>query len=145
MHKRSRLGIREAFAQYKGELPSSVYRQIIKFYYKKVIDAIIFDNLNYHINNIGDILIIKKKPKLNVKDGKLMHGLPVDWKATKSHGKVIYHTNNNRYGYIFRIKFKKLGFKNSSIYKFKPERWNFKRYLANILKNEDIKIDAPLM
>ena len=145
MFNRQRLGLREAFKNYKGELPSSVYRKVIQTYYKKVIDAIIFDNLEYKFHRLGHIYLAKVKPKIEMWESGIKPTLPIDWKATKSHGKIIYHMNENKYGYVFRIKFNKMRFKNAMIYRFIPERWNFKRYLSSILQDPDIKIDAPLL
>lgn len=141
-------GLREAYKLYQevgGTLTSSEYRSIVKTYYSRSIDHIIYDNLELKLNHTGNIYIGKVKPKLTTWEAGIKPTLPIDWVNTKKHGKIIFHTNAKRFGYVFRIKWNKGGTKNISLFRFKPERWNFKRYLSNILQNEDIKIDAPLL
>lgn len=142
---RHKEGLTEAYDSYEGGLTKAEYRTILQNYYPKVIDRIIFDNLDYRISGIGRIYIGKFKPKVKLWEAGIKPTLPINWVETKKHGKIIFHMNENRYGYLFRIKLKKLRFKNNTIFKFQPERWNFKRYLSKILNDEDIKIDAPLI
>jgi len=142
-------GLREAFALYKGlngTVSSILYRKVIKEYYAKIIESIILNNLEYKFNRMGSILLTKVKPRLTTwDDGSIKPTLPIDWVNTKKYGKLIYHRNNNRYGYTFRIKWVKGKTDNVSIFKFYPERYNFKRRLAKYLLDEDIKIDAPIV
>ena len=138
-------GIREAFAQYEGVLPSSVHRQILQTYYAKIVDRIIFDNLQYMVPGVGKVLMVKVKPKLKVIDGVVQVTLPIDWPATRKHGKIIYHPNVMYDGYVFRIKLDKVISKSSKVAKFYPSTWTFKRYLAKQLKNEEIKLDAVIL
>lgn len=143
---RHKQGLREGFSTYAGALPSSVYRKVIQAYYKLVIDNILIHNKPYRFPYLGDIELTKVKPTLRTwEDGTIKPTLPVDWKATKEHGKIIYHMNHEQFGYVFKIRFKKLKFRNNAIFKFKPERYNFKRYLNQLITSEDVKIDAPLL
>ena len=141
-------GLREMYDLYKGsdaDVEYPLYRKILKTYYSKVIDAIIFDNLEYKFQYVGNIYITKVKPKIKLNDdGSIKPTLPIDWVNTKRFKKLIYHRNDNRYGYVFRIKWDKAGAKGSSLFKFYPERYNFKRYLSSLLLDEDVKIDAPV-
>ena len=145
---RHKEGLREAVALYTeigGKLEASTYRNILQSYYAKAIDAIILDNVNYKLNYLGYIYIGKVKPKLQMWDKGIKPTMPVDWPSTKKYGKIIYHTNTKRFGYVFRIKWSKSKFKDASMFKFKPSVWTFKRHMSKLLQDENIKIDAPLL
>lgn len=62
--------------------------------------------------------------------------LPVDFKATKEYGKVIYFTNDHSNECIYRFKWVKklVRNKNKKFYSFIPSRTN-KRRLAHILNS----------
>lgn len=61
--------------------------------------------------------------------------LKIDWAATKKEGKRIFHTNEHRGGYYYKIIWRKGNVKNVTTYSFIPERYTLSRKLAHILKN----------
>jgi len=71
-------GLNEAFALYKGSIEKPLYREILKSYYSKVIEAIILNNLNYKLGDVGSIYIGKVKPKLQTWEGGLKPTLPIN-------------------------------------------------------------------
>jgi hypothetical protein len=81
--------------------------------------------------NLGEMRISKRKLNISKKI------LKVDWAITKKIGKRVYHLNEHRNGYRYRIQWSKAKSKilNKSAYHFKPCR-TFNRELAYILKNK---------
>lgn len=62
----------------------------------------------------------------------------VDYKQTKEHGQVVYHTNFHSFGYSFRLQWltaKISDIKHVNIYKFVPER-DFSRKKARKIIDE---------
>ncbi|MCK5788229.1 MAG: hypothetical protein KAH32_04495 [Chlamydiia bacterium] len=145
MVNRIKCGLNDSYSLYKGSIEKPLYRKIIQLYYSKVIDRIILDNLNYKFGRVGSIYIGKVKPKLQLWDEGVKPSLPIDWVNTKKYGKIIFHMNKSRYGYLFRIRWERSNIKHGSTFQFIGERYNFKRRLSGLLQDEDIKIDAPLI
>lgn len=79
------------------------------------------------------ILRIEKKKMKNFQKGRLH----VDFAHFKKTGKVIYHLNENRDGYYYRIKWYKGHVSGLQAYKFFPTR-PFKRGIAQRLKDNNI-------
>jgi len=129
-----------------GTYSKKEFRKIMKHYYKKVIDRILIDAHWYKLGQVCHIHTVKKKSEVRLDDNgnvKVYHA--VDFKASKELGKLVYHENKHVDGYIFRIKCKFDNIKGMSLFKFRPERYDFKRYYARLIFNPDIKIDAPLL
>lgn len=124
------------------KLSQKQYSDTIALLHKKIIDAIIFDNYEYRIKHIGSVLIIKDKQDVLVVDGKVKPKYSVDQNKTRELGRKVYHENKNTNGYIFKIKFHKQYNSRARRFFFKPTRYKFKRYLASLLKDTNININA---
>ena len=122
------------------------FNDVIKLYYQKTKDAIIFDNYEYKIPYVGSILLVKVKPEIKVVDGKVV-GLSIDYQATRKYGKKTYHENEHTDGFIFKIIWSKMNLTNITAYRFVPANHSFRRYLSRILKNKSKygAVDAPLI
>ena len=141
-------GMKQFYKSYttdEGTLTNAQYRNVVKTYYAKVIDRIILDGLSYTFGRVGSIYISKTKKGVRLdENGKLKIEHPIDWPATKKFGKVMYNENKLTDGYVFKIKMKRGGTNRITLYEFKPERWSFKRYLAKMINDPEVKVDAPI-
>jgi len=123
-------------------ISSREYSSVIELLHKKIIDAIIFDSYEYKIKSIGKIFLAKKKQVAEVVDDKLRLSFSIDRAASKTYGKKIRYENAHTNGYVFMIKFNKHFSSQGKRLYFKPNRYKFKRYLASLLKDPNININA---
>ena len=123
------------------------YNKIITEYNKALTKLIINDGLSYTIPYLLlEIIIMKDRRKIRLKDGKVYNPNPIDFKATKELWEKdkeakdkklkVRHNNYNTSGYVFRIYCKKFKskIKGRSYFRFKPNRV-FQRNLAKRIKD----------
>lgn len=126
----------------------SLYSKVLKDFNKLLVEHIIEDPEGIKLPlNLGHIRVRKSKVDLT-------KSLIPDWKATnelwdrnekaKADKKLVYHLNEHREGYKYKILWDKsrAKVKNKTFYFFIPTR-NFKRTLAKTLKT-NLKIDYYL-
>lgn len=139
------LNYRKTHLTRKNRLNHIQFSKAISLFNKKLIDRIIFDSYDFKLNGLGTLSLKKNKVKKFV-DGAINKKMAVDWKKSREYNKIIYHLNEHTdgYKYLFEFKPSKI-FKNINYFEFKIARRN-SRYLAKILKNEDVygKVNAYL-
>lgn len=116
----------------ENALPYTTFRKLNDEKSKLVVEKVLLETETYKIPcNLGEVRISKRK--LNVTN----RILKVDWATTKKIGKKVYHLNEHRNGYRYKILWSKTKSKieNKTVYHFKPCR-KFTRQLAYILKNK---------
>jgi len=128
--------VRTIYDKYKKEIPEEEqvtqkdFLNIMYGFNKAVIHKVLEEAEEVKLPcNMGTVSI--KKSKLDVKFNKLK----IDWATTNKIGKIVYHLNEHRNGYKYRIYWKKGKVLNSKYYAFIPTR-TFKRSLAYILNNK---------
>ena len=110
---------------------------------------IINEGMDYSIPHLMfEITIRKNKRKPRIVDGKLIHNIPIDWKATNELWKenpeakkkklLVRYNNSHTSGYVYMIYMKKFKakVKKKVFYKFLPNR-TFKRNLSKRIKDFD--------
>lgn len=118
-------------------LPYGLWGKIVKDYIKEIVKAVIEDSSIMKLpHGLGDLMVEKRKMKI----GNLSkyNRLKVDYKKFRETGKIVYHLNEHRSGYRYKILWNKRhsqAIKNKSFYKYVPTR-TMKRDLAYILKND---------
>ena len=86
--------------------------------------------------NYGYIRVQKNKPKRLIRDNKVI--LPINWKESKRLKKRVYHTNDSRDGYIYKITWEKRGYhRGITWYKYIPSR-DINRTLAKLLEDKSV-------
>lgn len=150
---KSDFGIRDYYKFYKKDVNNPVskqlYSDIITRFNTEIKNLIIEKNLIYQLPYLGFQIVLKKQKRVpRVKDGKLIHNIPVDWKRTnelwdkdeeaKEKKLLVRYDNYHTSNYIYRIYFKKFksNIKNRSLFKFQPNR-AFKRQLSARIKDPD--------
>lgn len=125
---------RTIYNQYCKEIPKNLQipkgqcKNILKKLSAKVIIRV-FDAEEVKIPIIGTIRVKKIKQKYS------KNKLKVDWATTKKEGKKVYHLNEHRSGYFYRIMWRRNNnIKGINLYSFIAERHHFKRPLGKILK-----------
>lgn len=131
----------------ESQLSYKQYSSILNEFNKALVQEILYDSAEVKLPcNLGTLRIRKRKIDLS-KANKLRP----NWEETKKlwdsnpeakeNKKLVYHLNEHRDGYKYKIYWDKKGSKvrNKSYYFFKPSR-DFSRELAYILKN-DFDID----
>jgi nucleoid DNA-binding protein len=114
-------------------LPKEQCKNILKKLSSKIINKV-FDAEEVKLPIIGSIRV--KKIKHYFEHNKLK----INWAETKKANKVVYHTNDHRDGYFYRIIWRRNNrVKGINIYSFTPERYNVKRKLSKILKTDFTK------
>ena len=139
-HKDS-LGLRDMYKYYiKDKKPGSplyvdykTYAYILKETNKKIAQLVLGGI--YHVFlpcNMGKLKVVKKR--LDFAKGKL----PVDWKSSKEHGRLIYHTNDHTDGYRYKWFWERHTSiaVNKSFFRFVATRTN-NRELAKRLNNKE--------
>lgn len=107
------------------------YCNIVYDFYKRIMDAIIRENVEFKMPyGIGELRVHKTKIKLN-----RLNVLSVDWVNTVDVGKYVYHLNEhtNGFKYFFHWVKKRKKIKNLFYYKLVMTREN-KRLLARLIK-----------
>lgn len=153
------VGLKDLYIEYKSEskkpVEYGIYSEFLKEYNKRMMDAMIFANLEYKLPySLGTIRIQRRKKSPYVKDGKLIkrHLCP-DWKKTLDswrekwpnltdeeilkipNKKVLRHHNDHTNGYSVRFLWDKR-FSNAigqSAFVFKANR-TIKENLAKYIK-----------
>ena len=127
--------LRKIYDQYKKDVPEdlqvdrSTFLKVCYSFNKSLVDKILIEAEEVKLPcNMGSLRI--KKSKLDLTFNKLK----IDWATTNKIGKVVYHLNEHRNGYKYRIFWKKGKVLNSKYYSFTGTR-TFKRRLSFILKN----------
>jgi hypothetical protein len=136
----------------KYKLEYKKCKLFIDLFFLKVIDEIIFNNYLYKLpKSLGLIAIYKRKS--NFRNDESLKTFAVDYKKTKKLWEenpeakkrkiLVRHLNRHTNGYLMSINYtkNKAKYKNQTIYKFRPERYNFTRKLAKALKDESLKLD----
>ncbi len=113
-------------------IPKEQFKKIIGKFSILVADKLM-DAEEVKLPIIGTLRI--KKIKQKYKDNKLK----IDFNATKLAGKTIFHTNDHRDGYFYRLVWRRNKIKGNRLYSFIPERYHIKRRLAKILKTDFTK------
>lgn len=128
-------GIVELYTNYTSntikdlQVSKDQFKRILSKFSSKVISKV-FDAEEVKLPIIGTLRV--KKIKQKYKDGKLK----IDWQATKKAGKKIYHLNEHRNGYYYKIIWRTCNIKGTRLYSFKPERYHFTRPLSKLLKTD---------
>ncbi len=118
-------------------VPYELFKTILEDYLKQVTDFI-FEETGIFLlpMRLGEIKVEKKK--MNISTLLKYKNLQLDYKIYNETGKKVYHLNEHRRGYRYKIKWDKSRsgpIKNKKIYSFIPTRTS-KRRLAWILKND---------
>lgn len=114
-------------------VPYDLFVSLCTEYYKGVMDHIFDSGIFFMPYRMGNVSIIKKKPKRM--DSKT---LPVDWQKTNEIGKRVLQLNDHSNYYKFRFHWEKKScyVSHKSGYRLEFTRAN-KRRLAQIIKSGD--------
>jgi len=87
--------LRELYKRYKknsdSPLPYTTFATFLKEYNSRIMDAIIYERLEFRMPaRVGYIRIQKKLNKAYVKDGKVVKCIPVDWNRTLTYWRGLY-------------------------------------------------------
>jgi len=145
MKSRSTGTVYREYAKNNKEIGQRLFSSIVRLFFKKIIDEIIFNSYSFRLRRIGDISLYKIKGNVTFVDGSVKKTLTIDRQASKEYAKKIYYENEHTDGYIFIIKFSKRARAIGYAYKFRPTNYKFKRYLASILKSGKYKINAKII
>lgn len=145
--------IKDIYKEYKSivndkdAVDSSTFSKVLSEFNLRLVNKVLNESETVKFPfRLGHIRI--KKVKMNYSQ---LHKLKPDWEKTnklwesnpkaKEEKKLIYHLNEERRGYMYRVYWDKKGcnIKGHKVYKFTPTR-TFKRTLAKILKN-NLEID----
>ena len=143
---RTDYGIKDYYKFYKSYSSEPVdnkkFHKVIGEFNKKIMEAIINDNLEYTPVSSQITFCIRKLIKpVKIVNNKIVNKNPIDWKTTlqlwseneeaKERKLLIRFLNNHSSKYIFRIKMIKSGYSysNKKYYRFKPCRM-FQRDLS---------------
>lgn len=135
----------------ENPLPYSEYCKILSEFNLLFVNYIIYESVEIKLPfNLGSMRVKKHKKKVTLE--KIQEGkMSVDWKETKQlwednpkakeSKKLVFHLNEHRDGYSYKIFWDKnrAMLLNKTFYYLVPAR-NFKRTLANVL-NTNFKID----
>jgi hypothetical protein len=116
----------------ENALSYKVFRKLNDEKSELLVNRILVDSETFRVPcNLGEIRISKRRLNVSSKV------LKVDWETTKKIGKKVYHLNEHRNGYRYKVLWSKSKSKieNKTVYHFKPCR-KFGRQLAYILKNK---------
>lgn len=108
------------------------YRQIIKDFFELLMDKIISGAVEYKLPaGLGWVFVCKMRPRVT-KAGKHLN---IDFSATNSIGKKIFHLNEHSDGWQYRFVWRKRKsrMKNIAYYEMVHSRWA-KRELAKQIK-----------
>lgn len=111
------------------QLSKEQFKRILGKFSTKVIDRV-FDAEEVKIPIIGTLRV--KKIKQKYKENKLK----IDWAETKKQGKKIYHLNEHRGGYYYKIMWRTNNIKGTRLYSFTANRKYFTRPLGKLLKTD---------
>lgn len=118
-------------------VPYEKYKEILEYYFQSVVDFIIESSGIFVLPvRLGELKVEKRK--MNVSTLLKYKNLMLDYKIFNETGKKVYHLNEHRRGYRYKIKWDKsrsgpIVYKK--IYSFIATRTS-KRRLAWILKND---------
>lgn len=146
---------KDFYKSYKNNNETSLsyieYINVVKSYFLKVIDEIIYHNYTYVMpSRLGSIGIYKSKIK---RDENSIKKYPIDFGATNKLWKenpeakekkiLVRHLNKHTDEYIMFIRYsnKYSNFRNKKIYAFQPVRQEFKRKAAKAFKNKSLNLD----
>ncbi len=131
----------QEFVEKELQVDYATYMKVIKSFNEKLRDVILKESEEVVFPcNLGKLRV--KKFKLN------FERLKPDWQATKKlwetseeakkEKKLVYHLNEHRNGYAYRLYWNKKScrVRNKTVYSFKPAR-SLSRGLAYILKNNN--------
>lgn len=157
------VSLKELYKNYKSKsknpVPYKIYAEFLKEYNQRIIQAIIYENLEYKMPfKLGFIRIQKRKLTPYIKNGELIKKhLHPDWKRTRdywaekypgktseelkliSDKKVLLHHNDHTNGYSVRFYWDKRvsTVKNQTAYIFKATRTT-KEDLAKFIKKTGV-------
>lgn len=135
----------EEYNRNNTKIERKLFSSIIRLFFKKIIDEIIFNSYSFKLSRIGDISLYKRKNSVVFENGSVKKVMTIDRVLSKEYKKKIYHENEHTDGYIFIIKFSKVFRSVGMSYKFRPTNYKFKRYLSGILKSGKYKINAKII
>lgn len=131
------------------KVDSAQFNKIVSEFNEQIMELMLNNDLEYTPPKLQMSFVIRKTQRVpQLKDGKLVNKLPVDFKATKDLWEsnpdakekkiLVRHLNKHSGKYIFSIRLVKVGYNysNRSYYSFKPAR-GFQRALAKRIFDED--------
>lgn len=134
-------------------LTYSQYIQIIERFNILLRDKMLYESKEVHLPmKMGDLCIKKHKPKIKIKNNKLINLPPVNWKETNelwandedayNKKRLIRYTNEHSKGYIAKVVWNKYNCTatNKKKYDFIACR-TFSLMIKDIMKDEDSPID----
>jgi hypothetical protein len=143
--------LRDSYKYYLSQVSEEkvdikTYLKVTHLFMKYIIKKVIEGNRVCLPQNLGSILIVGKKIKVNFdKEGKIT-GLSPDWKRTnelwerdeksRKEKKIVYHLNEHSDGIRYRFVWRKRGafFKNGEFYSLLMTRHN-KRAVSKFIKD----------
>jgi len=155
----SDFGIADYYNFYKNDgkkkrLPRLKYSEILLDCLSSFTDLVIDTGYTWRLpSGFGKVYISKRPTSTTFIDGKLVTNRPIDYRASKDlwavneaankARTVVYFENFHTEGYIFYLKYSKVGacYKNKSVYKLQVNRQKKRRLAQNIKKG---KLDALL-
>jgi len=128
-----------------------LFGEIVGHVNNAVIDAMIFDNLEFKMPaRMGTLSIKKRKPASRMVDGERVVYLPVDWKSTKElwaedeeskeQKRLVRYLNDHTKGFIAQYKYDRYPatYRFKTIYRFAVTRTN-KQRLSEILLDPSVE------
>lgn len=92
-------------------LNKTIKKKILKDYLRRGAKLIVEENLVFPLGRLGNIKVIKYKPKRR----------SINWKLTNQYGKLIHHHNLSTDGYSFKFLWTKCRYiRNFNKYTYKP-------------------------